>query len=471
VELIPLVEDFKSRTKTNSIEFRVALDTLREVAGTSVAAPQQKSPRKNWLVVWPEEHPLEVDFVEWKSKGDSDIHPQEIILRDGEIWCWAFHAEKGSYSSGFDAARSFIKANPATGHCVEIPFPPELDPARYQRAGFSFEVMDGALFASAPNRLMRFRLRENKWEEISVPVEGQARLIGLNGRLYVATEASLLELEPNSNSVKVLVSSRRRPVENELDSVWNDSVRLFIRSDGQLGVQATNRLFSFDPGSRKWSGKVELPESLSNKWVEQFSGEGVYLLPNHPWLHRNLITFWNDQERPELLLEQSNPRAAKSAPAGQSYGPPRWKWPEPFRLDVPYFFPDGKSLWMLHPRIMPWGGGGYPDSEPITFQDRRHATLLSFAPGRPDCLQVPLVLRKDGRPINLFTQEHIQWSGNSFFRAPVCLATGAGFVIVDSDFGGDWFISKATLQASLKPLPAPVASVGGQTNSTGTLKP
>jgi hypothetical protein len=469
-ELIPLVEEFRNRTKTNDFEFKITVSALQFVAGTNAVAATRPNRVRNQAVVWPTEHPLGVDFIEWKFKGEGEIRPQEMIIRDGELWCWAFRYQEDPLVSFFDSSRSFFKVNPATGLGVEIPFPPQLAPVRYQRAGSSFEVMDGSLYASAPNRLLRYRLQEQRWEEIPVPVEGQAKIIGLNARLYLTTEAGLLELDPKSNSVQVLVSSRRRPAENELDGAWSDSVPPFVRSDGQLGVRVANGLFSFDPRSRKWSGNVEFPKP-SDRWIELFSGEGVHLLPIAPYRKRELIAYWNDQTRPELLLEQRNPRAAKTTTNEPSYGPPRWKWPEPFRLDMPYFFAEAKSLWMVHPRALPWVSEGNPGAEPIAFQDTRHATLLSFTPERSECLQTPLTIRKDGQPINLFDRQHMQWLGTYFFRAPTCMATKEGFIIVDPDFGGHWFISKATLQANLKPLPAPMPTPGGQTNSTAPLKP
>ena len=401
---------------------------------------------------------------------------QEVIVRDGKLWSRVHYYWKPPYWR--EAGRAFVQTDPLTGASVRIPFPPQLETSEP-----AFEVIADSLFACSTERLLRCRLREKRWEEIPIPMEGRARITALNGRLYLATGAGLLELEPESGAVQVLASSRRRPAVNELDSLWDSEARVFSRADDRLGVQAADRLFSFDPDGRAWSSVVAFGGDRPFERYVFCGSEGAEWLLCGFSSRRYLVAFWNDRAGPELLLEQHNPREPKDGGAViPALKNPRWDWPEPFRLDFPFYILDGQSLWMLHPRILPWGAGGNPDSEPVSFQDKRQATLLNFSTGRRESQGLGLVFRKDGRPIDLFDQRHMRWMGGFAVQEPKCLPTDQGLVIASSEFAGHWLITKATLQSRLAPLPAaqlrqavhPSASArttGTSTNSSKAAQP
>jgi len=143
-----------------------------------------------------------------------------------------------------------------------------------------------------------------------VPLEERAGITALNGRLYLSTGTGLLELDPESGEVQVLVSSRRRPAAQELDELWDASARLFARSDGHLGLHVTNHLFDFDPAGRMWSGVEALPGPIPYTRSLFFSGEGVFwLLGSGHHQVRQLLVYWSGKPTSELLLEKRHPLA------------------------------------------------------------------------------------------------------------------------------------------------------------------
>jgi hypothetical protein len=468
-ELQPLLANFKSLVppeRTNLYAVNNVADTIKRIADDVRTVAPKPGP-----ATLPPEQPVEINFISWKVKPPAnrpDVRASlsNPIFRQGKLWCSIGYYSTNGYSN-YEQSPNFVQADPVSGDCLLIPIPPELIESAYSR---TMEASKDSLFVSTPERLMRYQLRDKVWTELHLPMEGLAKMVALNDALYVGTSASLLELKPDSGSVQVLASSRRRPVAEELDALWDPSAQIFARSDGQLGVQITNRLFSFNPATRKWS-TVQTPGG-PQLWSAYlfFSGDSVQWLLSGFRPYRRLIALWNDRSQPELLLEQKEPRAGTNAVRDTTYGTPKWNWPEPFRLDFPLYLPDGKNLWMLHPRKLIWTVASTGE-EPIAFEDNRHATLLLFEPDRRDGRSAPLVFRKDGNAVDPFDYRIVAMRGAAT-RVPTCFVTEQGLIVTCSAWPGHWLISKSVLENRLKAITLEQpGQANSPTNIQSSLKP
>jgi len=454
-ELTGLMEDFKGRTRPqtpgNGVLINNVVETLQRVVGTNTVVAQRPKPS----AVRPAENPLAVNFIEWKLKQspigtDLSPIPQKLILRGGKTWCRVCYLRSDELLP-FNSPSAFIRVDLNTGDCDEIPFPPELG-----ISDKSFEVTDDSLFVSARNHLARFRFRERTWETIPVPMEGGAEITALNGRLYLATGDSLLEVQPDARTVQILASARRRPAANELDSLWAQGAQVFTGWSNKVGVLTTTCLFLFDPGTGEWE-KIAMPESLPRQHVTSFlTGQGIQLLGwDYPALrgHVRMYDFSPDHAGPELLLKQGAGKQLPASGPGQLPDQPRWQWPEPFRLDFPSFVSEGKCLWAFDPRKIHWASY-FMAEEPVHFDDDRQATLLRFESGVRQALYLAIRFEKDGQPFDPFDPQSGKFWLAPAIPVPFWLVAPEGLIVVRPNLAGHWLISKTELEKRFAKLGA-----------------
>ncbi|MGN6554422.1 MAG: hypothetical protein ACTHLW_11965 [Verrucomicrobiota bacterium] len=454
--LIP-IEEFQKRIQPAQPQFRAIVAEIKERAGKA-ELPHRKAPA---IEPWPAETPFVPSYVSWGLKhpqvgGAASVAIREAVIRKGAIWASICY-----YDQDLDP-KFFVRIDVLSGETIEIPFPPDAD-----QVGIStFEILEDSIYVCVGQKLMRFRLSENKWQETTAPLDSPAKITGLNGRLYLSTGgigilpagSSLLEFNPDSGAVEVLASSRRRPPVHELDTLWDGSARVFARADGLLGVFLKDRLFAYDPVGRKWSSRVGPAMENERDTAVYCTSAGVQWLSHGLLARHRLVAMWNDKSSPELLLEQTNQFEPKGLLIDQTLGKPRWVWPERFRMEIPTIVPDGSSVWMLHPRVAPWN---VPNSEPIKFQDNRTATLLKFESDRTNCLQVPVTLQKEGQP---FDFADCQYSAPFCLEGLILLAHDERLVVISTSSPGHWLIPKSELKNGW--VSRPTATLGSSPQSS-----
>jgi hypothetical protein len=371
-------------------------------------------------------------------------------VRDGEWWSLIRYVAEDEPSS--DAQFCYAAINPQTGACEEITFP-----ARFGSPDSFFEVTEDSLFVSAHNQIRRYRFREKAWQAIPVPMESGAQITALNGRLYLATSDSFLEVNPDSAEVQILASSRRQPAANNLDLLWESHARVFHRPDKRLTVLTWTNLFTFTPASRTLNQAPSFPFDRQRcQMLPLFSGEGTQFLLNQN-RQSSLLAFWNDATSVELLLEEPPPKGFPDRSLARVLKPPRWKWPPHYPLDASLILAEGKTLWLLTPRkVWTWVIKG-PD--PVAFADQRQATLFRFEPGFQEALPIPVQFEKDSQPIDPFD---LEYEGDYRFTRSssvynyrenlVWLETPNGFVFTAPAFSGHWLIPKTLLAPRLEAL-------------------
>ena len=450
-ELLPLMESLRQNPALSQcIEPR--LEILRRSAG--LAKKIEPTPPLKAATV------LEARFVPWhlnQSGLYSNRTPRSdgMIFRDGRLWVCVRHLDPQEYESSDTSPTSFLAVDPQRGVTAEISFPGE-----YGAPGKLFEVSQKALFAEARGNLYEYKFQEKNWTRILVPMEGASSFAWLDGRLFIGRRDGLLAVNPESTSVQVLVSARRKPPANAIDPLWSADTKVFPLADGKLGALAAESYLVFDPAAEHWSiHPIPVTGTNAFYWLtaDYSSPAGAQRLLTGSIPHRYLIGFRNDGELESLLMEKTG--FAMPIPAAEKILPPlHWEWPIGYSLEHSLFVTDGKNLWALEPREITWWASKV---KRVRFSDTRNATLFCFTPDAHTPLvaavhfpmdQLPNPPIVNGQPWDIFQQ----WNHDNhdilgrilrhIGNMAVWLRVPGGLVLGGPEYCGHWFISDAALE-------------------------
>jgi hypothetical protein len=472
-ELLPLIEQCKNRLDAQPYQverINALYRKLSVIAGTTnrLASPVVPPRPVEFAQVFPglaggPGEVLRVKFIPWRLRNDgraswSEPKVARLVLREGRLWAMVrYTTEENRFLMNCPTA--YVAVDPKTGACDEIPFPQEL--------GFpdtGFEVTKDALFVSMGDHVRQYYFNTKRWEKIVVPIEGGASITAIGGSLFVGGRDGLLELDPKTHALRLLASARRRPPENDLDSVWNPDAQVFGWPDGWIGIQAGREVFSFDPVHRSWISNRPPADPQGRRTVATFSGEGVELLLTTFDRHR-LVGFRDHGKEiiPFLLFDKPGSKWLPKTPPESRFGEPRWDWPTPFDLEYSHLLADQDGIWAWQPRKIPHPFG--PPLEPFAFGDDRNATLLRFEPGRRQALPVAVRFEKDSQEFDPFDTRHNSHMGWFYSRrapSPHCLLTPEGAVVSCAwATPGHWLAGKPELSSQLDALRARMAKAAG----------
>ena len=483
-EIVPLLDPYQP---TNDSWIPWAKLQVRKQAG--MAADEKPLP----ITPLASEQVLSAKFVRWRIKDPPPesgqfYQQQQLIFREGLLWTRVLAVDTNKivsigsnvtsmrasvaagdtvFLSSMNGPAMYVAIDPESGSCREIPFPETAIPA-----DCGFDVTSESLYASTKGWLHRYRLKEDKWEKIQVPLEQSAQLRAVKGRVYLAAADTLLEFEPDSGSIQIVASSRRQPPLNEADSLWNGGARTYSRSDGKLGVFVFNRFLSFDPATRAWTtGPDAPPRSMFGCQSFSFSDDGrlmVYPAGRFDWV---LMRYGNDNKTFEALLEDHQPPPGKqpTPELTKPLHPTRWDWPMRFELGSSRMIADGKALWVLAPRHLRSLTSGM--TEPVTFSDKRNATLLRFEPEFRGALAVGVDFPGYESVKDPFDPQEggFMWEWTAFLNGftpgngPVAwMKTPAGLVYEAPALQGHWLIPVRRLEERLTSLRANRSKEGKQ---------
>jgi hypothetical protein len=130
-----------------------------------------------------------------------------------------------------------------------------------------FALLGERVFAWEGGELWRRDLDGGSAARVELPVQGQARLWALGGRLYVASnEGGILRVDPASGAWEMLADSRRRPAEGPLDDRFRYEVhRMWLGGDGALraavGLVEGNEVYRRDELGRSWTLEGRKPHA------------------------------------------------------------------------------------------------------------------------------------------------------------------------------------------------------------------
>jgi hypothetical protein len=254
-----------------------------------------------------------------------------------------------------------------------------------------------------------------------------------------------------------------------VDALLDSRSQIFARSDGELGIMASNRFFAFVPGGQSWKEGGSVPAKVFNPFGRRyFTPEGVVLHNFFPYSRRELLGFWNDGFRIDTLLEQDlgPPSSQGSGSLGRQANTNRWEWPPDFRFDLieTCIIAQSNSLWILAPRKV-WRPFGMSFEERIKFSDKRQATLLCFGPDSRAPLLVPIAFEECGiEPFNPTQGGYAFPPPRNEGQFPFWLNTSAGLIFSAPELGGHWLIPKAALESRLAAWRAKVRKESSQTS-------
>jgi len=451
-ELIPLLD---KRTNENRAILNAA-SSFRMVAGVTSrnSMPSVDKP------TMPPAEPMVVRFIPWTGDAfdappESRPQVQRLIIRGSELWAHVQYLKRNEFVP-LDSPSYYVAVDQLTGRAKTISFPERLG-----SPDSGFEVTADSLYISVQNHLERFRFRENKWDSIAVPMVRGSEITEFAGRLYLSTTDSLLEVDPDSASVSIVASLRRRPPVDEMDTALGNGSHEFFRAGNMLGLSLGSQVFISDSGKLNWHRLAEFPFEMSPT-AKYYSDQGVLFFSAGS--RAQLTAVWIDNEAPALLLEQRTAFKSTNQSLTKPVASPIWEWPEPFPLDIPCLVAEGKSLWILVPRAARWPFSKV--DERVIFQDDRQATLLYFGAGGRRPLAVPLRFEKDGRSTDPFDRDLQVWR---FKMAPITfwLETPSGLVLACPNLMGHWLLPWPELEKRREPIPVIVPDGNGSKLSPG----
>ena len=450
-ELVPLVIAYQQKlAKPGTVNWLVT--HLRYMAAIPNTNSEAAGP------IHPVEELIKAEFINWNLKRPG-ISPNRrtgfrgMILRNGRIWMTVIYAETNGLSSPFDRQVTYLAVDPQSGVTEEIPFPEKLG-----APGLMFEVSSNALFVEAGGHLYDFKFAEKVWAEISAPMEGSTHLIWMKDRLFISRNDGLLSVNPDNKSLEVLVSSRRKPTENAVDSVWDPNTLIFARADGRLGALTKTGYFTFDPAAEHWSFRPMLPgtngyPSFTAKYSSTASA--LWLLSG-PQVRHYLVGFWNDNQPCQSLLMEEAPFTSSFPINEEMLKPVRWEWPREFSLEPAAVYAEDNKLWVLCPRTVP-PEYGYILKKPVQFADSRDATVFYFEPEFRETISVPVKFEIGNPSMNPFVPSGFEmprtgrrWGMEHVGNIDFWVKTTAGLVFINPRIGGHWLIPESDLQAKLE---------------------
>jgi TolB-like protein len=461
-ELAPLFAPFKQRFAAKHVGSRIdgVYNQMQRVAG-SVNRASSDSPAPK-PVAFAQLFPAlrygggveTLRFVPWQlpRKDEFDARVLKLIQRDGKLWAMIRYLS-GSGAIFGQGPTTFAMVDPVSGRSEAIAFP--------GAAGFpdaEFEVTGDSLFVSVHDHLQRYRFQSRRWEKVAVPIANGARILAVRDRILLATGESLLEYNPTNQAVQVLASSRRRPAENELDSLWSPQVRMFAWPDDLPGLQLANAVFVQVRDSRQWQ-RTELPLGRHNtRLVPVSSDQGLKLLVNEFGGHERIVAFRQHGRQQVLLLEKEKAQqwGGRRSTWAQALGAARWQWPKQFDLEYASLLAEGDVLWNWQPRqIERFPPVSTPET--VVYPDDRRATLLRFEPGRKDPLPLAIRFEKEGQPHDPFDPKQNSPMGFSpnFMDGPPTphfLSIPEGLIVVNWAVPGHWIVPRARLDAKLREI-------------------
>ncbi|HWI56944.1 MAG TPA: hypothetical protein VNZ22_06945, partial [Bacillota bacterium] len=324
-ELLPLFVAFEQRVKiqpayaSSLAEVRQSLAAalkipVSQLAQTALAQPLQTN-QPSTVSPSTQEPPEGLPFLPWHLppthlQAGSVAEIQSVIYRRGKLWAQVRCSPPNARWNEFQAL--FTAADPRSGQTDVIEFPsrlgiPDPHPSLEISSQPAFEVTADSLFVSAQDRIHRYRFRERKWETLRVPLQRGATITEIASRLYLASDDSLLVLAPESNTIQIVASSRRRPATNPLDELGSFHW-VYSDADNTIGILAHNRLFRYSPEKRSCS-EVSLPvlaETQGRFGIIPTLCESGILFLELPMDLGRMSVVWQDDKKMEVLLQEGS---------------------------------------------------------------------------------------------------------------------------------------------------------------------
>jgi hypothetical protein len=369
-----------------------------------------------------------------------------ISYRSGQLWLLVYRHDPTTKARVVGPEAAFVRVDLDAGRQEVV-----LVPAEFGRPFGAFEVTEDSLYATAANRVLRYRLKDKQWETFGTPIQDGARITQLDGRFYLTTQDSILELQPEAKTTRVMASARRRPALNQLDRVGAVGAygypAVFSAPAGKIGVVVQDRLFTHLAGSPEWED-YELPPFGGKCSIRPTVGADGVLLAVTCFMMRDRWLEWNRATSDfDPILEHRSPSYDHDLRADKVLPPPRWLWPNAFPLADGIACPDRQSLWVPVPRL--WSPQVERNCE---------IPLFRFEPEFREAMGIRARFMGESRPHDMTRRSYTTATTGTGSVELAALATRAGLVVVDispyptGDPPGYWLVPRFVLEQRLDRL-------------------
>ncbi len=395
--------------------------------------------------------PFTAKFDPWKISGAPSRLPlvpklQRVIFRGDTVWAMCSYVQQGM-GVAWKAPCSILKFNTSNGVCEEIEIPSE-----FGSPGMDFDADSESVFISLNSRLGWYHIADKKWETLPIPSDADGKIVASRGKVYFGNPDELLENDPVACTNSTLVSARRVPALNALDSVWSGKYGIDQAWDGKLCAYSDFSFSVFDAASGSWQS-TQIP---TNKWRVGvsyfFSTAGVERLsytisPAQSPQHRLLVSLPESGGGAKIILRQTSGKLPDGVISEFGSGEPEWRCPDGCTMDDPTYVRDGQNLWNYEPRVQrSWSPIGHGDGK---IDQDWSASLVRYSPGCATPLRIPVRFERYGQVCDPCQVGFVQPPpGFSVFgeAVPFWRLTPAGAVICSIDSHvGDWLIPSSEL--------------------------
>jgi ankyrin repeat protein len=341
--------------------------------------------------------------------------------------------------------------------------------------GDSFEVIGDSVYFNGEDKIRCYSLRTKSWEVLPVPVQGRTTLTAINGRLFIITPDTVLEMHEDGKGAEILASGRRRPAVNQLDTLGGYGPVL-LGPNGSPRLCVNGKIYSRNQSGNDWSEVLAFPDMRGTSII---ACDGRIVLreadaqfPSRLWLlSEDQSTFETALIIPAVPPPRFDAMTRRNPPDTNSPAKTRWKYPGAIPIALPPTTLDGDNLWIFTGQPSPISAErrGNPDPLAVYYTGEltvrtdakvgaifdeyagRHALLLEFQKGQAEPRQIPLWFNlKEWTFSRLWLERfrHYDRSESINLGLSVFQTTPEGLVITCTNVPGFWLIPRSDLEAA-----------------------
>jgi Ca2+-binding EF-hand superfamily protein len=316
----------------------------------------------------------------------------------------------------------------------------------WNKSGLCCELFQGNFYLSEGGQVKKYDFKARQWETLNLPSQNNSQLYAVAGRLFTASDESIIEITDGGKGTRILAGTRRRPAASTLDSLGGlGSPVLFSGLNRSLCAIVGKKVFSWD--GNDWREVFTLNFSQP---PEVFEDAVIFrsissVDPANLWISKK------DQSEPELCLHDE-PKPHPGVSVDRIFNPndsalhPLWKSPigdylassaaTSFKSNL-YFFVDHAIVTNVSGHWTVAEKNGY------------HAKLVCLSRDFPEPIVVPLKFDlAGGRPPLKSFGEKFQ-SFPRLARSTWMIFAGDKLYIGQPDVQGIWAVTISEIETAV----------------------
>lgn len=366
----------KPAAVTNIPAPRISLPTNILVATHFISFPKEQFPAVNFDAPTVFAHRMREDSLVlgvhyrdwWMVPGEGVVNATNVLREAIAIW-------RPNHS--WEIIPSAHTEDPIWDGAFRQPFPD----GRQQPTLF-VDLFNNYVCVSDPDAIREYDLKRRQWQELPFSGQSRSQLFVVKSHLYASSAERIVEIGPDGESVRILASTRRRPVASALDSRESLGDPIIFEGPGDAPYVALGReVFA-------WNRNDWQPvQKLTNSQSPEIFGDVAFL--NASTLQEEEI--WRF---PPLQKEEQSRMPEISSNDAPVPRLPFWKTRRGLSLtgcpaamdDANIYFFSAKPALIPPGRVLPVENGRYAD-------------LVCWTAQIPIPLTIPLKFQSDSGPI------------------------------------------------------------------------